>query len=252
MHAHDQRHRQPGEHGHPDHGHEHGSAAGAPFGRPRRYDLVTAVAFAGRGRRFRAHLARRLDAQPGRRVLDVGCGAGTLTLALARAVFPAGTADGVDAAPEMIAAATRKAGKARRGRAPARFQVATAQHLPFPDGSVDAVVTSLMVHHLPAGDRATAVAELLRVLRPGGRLVIADAQTPARGGRLARRFFGHAIEHSDLDAVAELATASGAVDVHRDASPVSWIGLVVARAPVADGEVPTAARAGRGDSGAPG
>jgi len=71
----------------------------------------------------------------------------------------------VDASPEMIAVAESKA--ARR-KAPAQFQVAGAQSLPFPDASFDAVVTSLMLHHLPEADLLPAVGELLRVLQPGG------------------------------------------------------------------------------------
>jgi ubiquinone/menaquinone biosynthesis C-methylase UbiE len=75
----------------------------------------------------------------------------------------------------MIAVATSKA--ARR-KAPAQFQVAAAQSLPFPDATFDAVVTSLMLHHLPEQDRLPAVGELLRVLQPGGTLVIAEFQSP--------------------------------------------------------------------------
>ena len=63
---------------------------------------------------------------------------------LARRVGPDGSVAGVDASREMIAVARSKA--ARR-KAPVRFQVAAAQHEPFPNGSFDAVVTSLMIHH---------------------------------------------------------------------------------------------------------
>ncbi len=242
MHADEQQpHHGPGDHGHHDHG--RASPVGALIRWPRRYDLIAAIAFAGRGRRFRAQLARQLDLRPGRRVLDVGCGTGTLTLALARVVGPNGSADGVDAAAEMVATAARKARRARRGRPPARFQVAAAQRLPFPDGSMDAAVTSLMIHHLPPADRGTAVGELIRVLRPGGRLAIADAQPPASGGRLVRRLFRHAIENSDLDATADLAAAAGAVDLRRDATPLPWLGVVLARKPAAAAAVPS----GEGD-----
>ena len=63
---------------------------------------------------------------------------------LPRRVGPDGSVAGVDASREMIAVAQSKA--ARR-KAPVRFQVAAAQQLPFPNGSFDAVVTSLMIHH---------------------------------------------------------------------------------------------------------
>lgn len=64
---------------------------------------------AGRGRRLRTRIARELDLQQGHRVLDVGCGDGTLTLSLAKVVGPDGWAGGIDAFPEMITATTAKA-----------------------------------------------------------------------------------------------------------------------------------------------
>lgn len=84
-------------------------------------------------------------------------------------------AAGVDASGPMITAARSKAA---RQALPVRFEVAAAQQLPFPDESFDAVATSLMIHHLPAADRQGAVIEMLRVLRPGGPLVIAEFQAP--------------------------------------------------------------------------
>jgi demethylmenaquinone methyltransferase/2-methoxy-6-polyprenyl-1,4-benzoquinol methylase/phosphoethanolamine N-methyltransferase len=118
--------------------------------------------------------------RPGERVLDVGCGSGDLALAAARKVGAGGTVWGIDAAPEMVEVAR---GKARRRRLAAQFQVAVVEALPFPDASFDVVLSSLMMHHLPGELRRRALAEIRRVLRPGGRMLIVDLDA---GGRLPR------------------------------------------------------------------
>jgi ubiquinone/menaquinone biosynthesis C-methylase UbiE len=81
---------------------------------------------------------------------------------------------GIDAAGRMIAMARRK----RQGTA-CRFEVMAAERLAFPDGSYDAVVSSLFFHHIDLDLKQRALAETWRVLKPGGRLVIADMHTPS-------------------------------------------------------------------------
>ena len=214
---------------HDRHGSNESGAAepGALIHWPRRYDLMAAVMFAGRGRRFRGYVADLLGVDRGDRVLDVGCGTGTLTLVLAGRAGPQGAVTGVDAAPEMIAAAQAKAG-GKKG-APT-FQVAPAQDLPFPDGSFDAVSTSLMIHHLPEADRTGAIREVLRVLRPGGRLLIVEFQAPQgrTGKRVTRHLFGHAMADNTIDEVAVVTAEAGAAGVECHPSGVGWLGLVTA------------------------
>lgn len=212
------------------HGHEHPPTDGRP-GRlitwPRRYDLLMHAVLAGRGRRLRARIAQLLDLQPGSRVLDVGCGTGTTTLALAERVGPSGSVLGVDAAPQMVEVAQAKA--ARVGST-ARFQVATAQHLPLPDAGTDAVVTTLMIHHLPTDQRPVAPREMLRVLRPGGRVLVVDYQPPrtALPRAAAMHLLGHPMTSHDLSATAEQLVAAGARDVGSFATPVPWLGALTA------------------------
>src|SRR5271166_5032727 len=135
------------------------------------YDMMLTVLTFGREQAFRESILDAGGVAPGNRVLDVGCGTGTLTLAAKRRVGPNAEVHGVDPSEEMIARAKTKA--ARQGLAVA-LDIASAQKLPFPDASFDVVLSSLMLHHLPEPSRKQAVAEMGRVLRPAGRLLIVE------------------------------------------------------------------------------
>ena len=149
------------------------------------YDALAAVLTLGRDRALRDRLAELARLGPGESVLDVGCGTGTLALAAKRRMGDTGTVSGVDASPDMIALATRKA--ARAGAAVA-FRLGTAERLPFADESFDVVMSTLMLHHLPAPLRRDFAREAVRVLEPGGRILAVDFSTPSAqsAGLLAR------------------------------------------------------------------
>jgi ubiquinone/menaquinone biosynthesis C-methylase UbiE len=136
-----------------------------------RYDLLVQVITFGRERAFREKLLDPAKLQPDESVLDVGCGTGTLAIAAKRRVGPAGMVYGIDASPEMIARANKKAKKAG---VDVVFKNALAESLPFPDGQFDAVLSTVMLHHLPKAARHEAVREMRRVLKPGGRLLAVD------------------------------------------------------------------------------
>lgn len=162
------------------------STRGHTLGAPAAYDAFVNFFFFGRRCATFASLMRAAGVKPGQRVLDVGCGTGYFAGLLAEAVGPAGLVLGVDASPEMIGYATR-----RRGRPNCQFQVGTAESLGLPADHFDVVVSSLFMHHLPADLQPVALAEMRRVLRPGGTLLIAEAQVPrAHGWRFLARLHG--------------------------------------------------------------
>jgi SAM-dependent methyltransferase len=118
-----------------------------------------------------------LGARPGLRLLDAGCGTGTDALALADAVAPGGEVVGVDSAEVAVAEATRRA----TGRAGIRFQTADVTALPFADATFDGARSDRTIQHV--GSPEEAIRELLRVTRPGGRVVLSDATFTLQGGR---------------------------------------------------------------------
>jgi ubiquinone/menaquinone biosynthesis C-methylase UbiE len=148
-----------------------------------RYDLMVGAIDVATGGRLRALRRRVLDLAElrlGDAVLDVGCGTGTLALEAQARVGEAGRVVGVDPAPKQIARARTKA--ARGGR-PVDFRLGLIEELPFADGSFDAALSTLMMHHLPDDLKRRGLAEIARVLEPGGRLVVADAEHPGHPGQ---------------------------------------------------------------------
>jgi len=194
----------------------------------RYYDLLAWILTLGRERAFRQRLVELAGLQPRDKVLDIGCGTGTLAIVAKQRVGPEGTVDGVDASPEMIGRAKRKASKAG---VEVRFQIAIVEDLPFPDECFDVVMSTLMLHHLPRPVREQCVREMRRVLKPGGRVLAVDFATPARErkGLLAR---SHRHGHMALREIVELLNEGGLRVVERGAVGVSDLHFVVADMPL--------------------
>ena len=110
----------------------------------------------------------------GERVLDVGCGSGAVTREIARRVGSRGVAVGLDPSPALLAVARELAKEAGVGER-VEFREGDARRLPFADGLFDVVVCVTVLSHVPRGE--AAIPELVRVLRPGGRLGVFDLDT---------------------------------------------------------------------------
>lgn len=106
----------------------------------------------------------------GEAILDIGCGGGVDTMVAATMVGPTGRVVGIDVSPEMISRARQNLSGANLKNV--TFQIAGAESLPFPERSFDVVISNGAFNLVP--DKSKALAEVFRVLKPAGRLMIAD------------------------------------------------------------------------------
>lgn len=135
------------------------------------YDTFTNILTLGHIGMLRTMTVDLAQLKPGERILDVGCGTGGVTIPAKQRVGKTGHAAGIDPAPEMISVAQKKAALAKFD---IDFRVGVIESLPYPDASFDVVTSSLMMHHLPKEVQVRGLAEVRRVLKPGGRIFIAD------------------------------------------------------------------------------
>lgn len=122
----------------------------------------------------KSRLIERAHIEPGQRVLDLGCGTGTLAIMIKHSV-PAALVTGLDADEQILAIAGSKAEQAGVN---IRFDHGLASELPYPDCSFDIVVSSFVIHHLTSADKVRAFKEVRRLLQPGGWFHILDFGRP--------------------------------------------------------------------------
>ena len=111
-------------------------------------------------------------------VLDVGCGPGVLGFALAERLTPGSVVHGIDLAEDQIRYASERA--ANRP-VPMHFTVGSMDELPFDDATIDLAITSMAMHEASRDVRPRAIAEIARVLKPGGRFLLVDWSKPKFG-----------------------------------------------------------------------
>lgn len=175
-----------------------------------RYDvmerLFDVALFRGQMWGLRLRATNLAGIQPGEAVLDVGCGTGTLAIEVQRRVGSMGRVVGIDPGARQIDYARSKA---VRRNMPVNFQVATIEQLPFPDDTFDVVLSTIMMHHLPNSLKRQGLAEIARVLKPGGRLVIADFTRPQERRGKAAKFHAGGSNLHDLVVLIEEAGFAG-------------------------------------------
>lgn len=135
------------------------------------YDTLAHFLTQGQGPAIRNTIIQLAQIKPGDTVLDVGCGTGSLILDAAKIALPTGSVYGIDPTPQMIATAQRKTTHANLK---ANFQIGMIESLQFPNNTFDVVLSSMMIHHLPDDLKVRGMAEVHRVLKPGGRLLVMD------------------------------------------------------------------------------
>jgi ubiquinone/menaquinone biosynthesis C-methylase UbiE len=182
------------------------------------YDRISGVydwlADANEGPVRRAGVAA-LGVKPGERVLELGFGTGNEVLELAGLVGPAGAVAGIDVSPGMLQVAHEKLAE-RKPAAAVELTVGDARRLPYPDESFDAVYTSFTLELFPEDDVTLVLAEVWRVLKPGGRVAVVSMATPKgsepntlleRGYVWMHRHFPHIVDCRPIDPAAVVSAA---------------------------------------------
>jgi len=198
------------------------------------YDGFANLVTLGHIRRLRTLTIDQALLKPGEKVLDVGCGTGGVTIPAKQRVGKTGEAAGIDPSPEMIAVARKKASRAKLE---IDFRVGVIESLPYPDATFDAVTPSLMMHHLPEHLQVKGLAEIKRVLKPGGRLLIADmtrASNSMHAGvfALLTKPHGHDTEFG-IEDLPKLLEAAGFEGINQANERFLTIGFVRATKPAA-------------------
>jgi len=142
------------------------------------YDVMNTAMTAGLHHRWRARAADLADVGPGSRVLDVATGTGDLAIELTRRVSPEGEVVGSDFAEGMLARARAKASAAPQPQVQLHFEWGDAMELPFEDDSFDAATVGFGARNFT--DLGRGLSEMVRVVRPGGRVVVLEITTPTR------------------------------------------------------------------------
>jgi ubiquinone/menaquinone biosynthesis C-methylase UbiE len=189
------------------------------------YDSYMRKMTLGREQALREMTVNLAQVKPGDCILEVGCGTGTLTLAAKRQAGPSGKAFGIDVIPGMIELSQRKAAQANED---VTFQLGSIDDIPFSENLFDVVMCSFMIFHMSEDTRRKGIAEIYRVLKPKGRLLVLDLALPTQplSRTIAQMLLGGMLQH-DLRELLPLMEASGFSDV--EIAPVKFriLGLSV-------------------------
>ena len=166
------------------------------------------------GARAREELVKQANIQPNQRVLDLGCGTGTLVVLLKRK-YPTAQIVGVDPDPKALQRAQKKV---RRAGVAVQLDEGFADELPYEAGTFDRVLSSFMLHHLEEQEREKTLREVLRVLKPAGTFHLLDfaGGEDKASGRLGRLVNSHArLEDNSQQRILQLMRRAGFVDAQK-------------------------------------
>lgn len=166
------------------------------------------------GARAREELVKQANIQPNQRVLDLGCGTGTLVVLLKRK-YPAAEIVGVDPDPKALQRAQKKV---RRAGVAVQLDEGFADELPYEAGTFDRVLSSFMLHHLEEHEREKTLREVLRVLKPAGTFHLLDfaGGEDKAPGRLGRMVNSHArLEDNSQQRILQLMRRAGFVEAEK-------------------------------------
>jgi demethylmenaquinone methyltransferase/2-methoxy-6-polyprenyl-1,4-benzoquinol methylase/phosphoethanolamine N-methyltransferase len=194
------------------------------------YDIMTRLLGLSVNRRNSRMIVEMAKIELGDTVLDVGCSTGNLTLTAKNYAGAPGTAYGIDASPEMIEVARKKAARSGSGTV---FEVGLIEKLAFPDATFDVVISRLVMHHLPDDLKRQGVKEIHRVLNPGGLVFLADFKAPSIPvlAHLASALVGPRMMHSDMSAILPMLVEAGFVDVDSGPTRSAFLAFVSGRKP---------------------
>jgi len=202
------------------------------FGRVAKfYDLGLRTAFhlLGGEYAFRCRIVEMADVRAGNNVLDVSCGTGTLVSLLASCAGPDGHVAGIDLSEQMLDVARHKVRVNQ-----VEFVQGNAEDIPFEDSTFDRVTMSLAIHEMNRKGRINALAQMWRVLKPGGLVVVADMRRPDTGlTKLGMRF----VRLAETDTLADMwqhklvceIDEAGFVDIRRHIAGRGFFEIIVAR-----------------------
>lgn len=194
------------------------------------YDHLSGLLGTGVNGRNSRMVIEMAKIKPGDKVLDVGCGTGSLTLTAKTYTGPSGAVYGMDASPEMIEAARAKA---QQMGCAAAFDLGLIEKLPYPDATFDVVINRLVMHHLPDDLKRQGLAEIFRVLKPGGILFIADFNPPTNPflTHLLLALLGHRMMQSDIKVLPPMLTEARFTDVASGPTRSAVLSFVRGRKP---------------------